>query len=189
MKNHCVKVQAMDIVMEQPAEKKKKPARKLTYKQRQFINEYIGGKHAGNGTQTALAVYGVGKKHGTDDPENTASAIASENLSKPMIQEVVEARLKAKDLTPELVLNTLLEDVGADMREWNPAVRLKATELLGRYLRMFSDKDIGQNTESFQEVGWGSVEAKDTQGIAPQEPTVGLDSINQGQGYIDKGKK
>ncbi len=52
---------------------------KLTKKQQGFVKDYL---ETGNGTQSALNNYD------TDD-ENTAAVIASENLRKPQIQEVI----------------------------------------------------------------------------------------------------
>ena len=51
--------------------------KKLTKKQRKFVNEYAD---TGNGTKSALLAYD------TDSPR-VAEAIASENLSKPIIIE------------------------------------------------------------------------------------------------------
>lgn len=66
--------------MEQTAQKKKSVARKpfvkrLSKKERGFINDYV---ETGNGVRSAL------KNYDTDDYK-TASAIASENLTKPRI--------------------------------------------------------------------------------------------------------
>lgn len=57
-----------------------------TIKQRQFVREYL--ENGGNGTQAALAVYDANN-------DNTAKAIASENLTKPTVREEI-ARVMAE---------------------------------------------------------------------------------------------
>lgn len=52
-----------------------------TIKQRKFVAEYL---KTGNGTQAALAVYN------TDSPE-VAGSIASDNLKKQRVQELIES--------------------------------------------------------------------------------------------------
>lgn len=57
-----------------------KPRTRATRKQKLFAEEYV--KTKGNGTQSALAVYD------TDSPR-VAEAIASENLSKPIVRREI----------------------------------------------------------------------------------------------------
>lgn len=61
-------------------------ATKLTKKQKEFVGEYL---QTGNGTQAALKAYNIGTKHGTEQPETVANAIAVENLQKPSIIEAI----------------------------------------------------------------------------------------------------
>lgn len=58
-------------------------SKKLTKKQKGFVKDYV---ETGNGTQAAL------KNYDTED-ENTAAAIASENLTKPKIEQAVTEAL------------------------------------------------------------------------------------------------
>jgi phage terminase small subunit len=68
--------------------KKKKP-RELTIKQRKFIDEVV---KTGNATESANKVYKTKNRH-------TAQVIGGENLSKPVIKQAIEDRLKvAKDM-------------------------------------------------------------------------------------------
>lgn len=99
---------------------------KLTDKQRLFVAEYITDFNASAAARRA----GYAGK--------TANRIASENLSKPVIQnaiqEAVETRLEALDITAERVLAELARIGFSDMRdytEWGArGVRLKnASEL------------------------------------------------------------
>lgn len=64
----------------------KKPRKKLTMKQELFAQKYV--ESHGNGTQSALEVYDT-----TDD--KTAQVIASENLSKPIVNERIQELTRA----------------------------------------------------------------------------------------------
>lgn len=77
--------------------KAKKP-KKLTKKQRGFVNDYVLDEH---GTKAALNNYD------TDKPE-VANAIAVENLQKPLIIEAIE--VKRKSLKQALVDAGINED-------------------------------------------------------------------------------
>lgn len=63
--------------------------RRLTLKQKGFIKEYVKTK---NGTEAVLKTYNTTDK-------STAGMIASENLSKPKIQEALEKALVKHDIT------------------------------------------------------------------------------------------
>jgi hypothetical protein len=85
---------------------KKKPIRikrgsksnRLTKKQQIFIDEYLKTE---NGTQSALKAYDVNNK-------KTAQAIASENLSKPLVIEVIQEKKQsiAERLSDDLLFET-----------------------------------------------------------------------------------
>jgi phage terminase small subunit len=62
-------------------------AKDLTKKQKGFIKDNI---ETGNATQAALNNYDIE----SDDPENVAGAIGSENLTKPKIQEALKPVLE-----------------------------------------------------------------------------------------------
>jgi phage terminase small subunit len=105
---------------------------KLTRKQALFVQEYLVDLNA---TQAAIkARY----------PKKTAGSVGSENLKKPEIQEAIE---KAQQERAKRV-NRTADDVLTDIRrigrkaeeagEFNPA--LKAAELEGKHLGMFTDK-------------------------------------------------
>lgn len=70
---------------------------KLTKKQRGFVKDYI---ETGNGTQSAMKNYDT-------ESENTAGAIASENLRKPKIAEVIKTL--AEQIPNELLIEKHLE--------------------------------------------------------------------------------
>ena len=108
---------------------------KLTPKQAAFVHEYLIDLNA---TQAAIRA-GYSQK--------TANRIATENLSKPVIQEALrearEAREKRSLITVEWVLAqiaSIAQDEEAQQRD-----RLKALELLGKHLGMWERRE---DTES-----------------------------------------
>jgi len=123
--------------------------KKLTPKQKAFAREYV---KEGNGTQAAIKA-GYSKK--------AAQEIAYENLRKPQIKEVIEAKqavlAEKAQVSAEFVINNFLEilDFNKQIEEFtqgdgeNVRVKkkmidaqaaLKATELLGKHLGLFVDK-------------------------------------------------
>lgn len=103
---------------------------KLTPKQAAFVHEYLMDLNA---TQAAIRA-GYSKK--------TANRIATENLSKPVIQEAIQeardAREKRSMITVEWVLAqiaSIAQDEEAQQRD-----RLKALELLGKHLGMWEKR-------------------------------------------------
>lgn len=99
-------------------------------RQQKFVDEYCVDFNA---TQAALKA-GYSQK--------TAYSIGQENLKKPEIKQAIEERLQKNvhknDITVELVLNGIKEIAfGKDVK---PNDRLKAMELLGKYLKLFTDK-------------------------------------------------
>lgn len=124
-----------------PKEKKKK----LTLKQRKFTAEYL---KTGNGTKAAIKA-GYSKK--------SAQEIASENLSKPIIQEAVASAAQKLGIDPEFVLGRLKQISDFNSRETVKTVvkgnieiqeeqmidanaAIRSTELLGKHLGIFSEK-------------------------------------------------
>lgn len=106
---------------------------KLTAKQERFCEEYLVDLNA---TQAAIrAGYS----------EKTANRIASQNLSKLVIQEKIEL-LKQNlaenvEITPQTVVEEIAKIGFADISKYIKASdKIKALELLGKYLGMFTDK-------------------------------------------------
>jgi len=97
-----------------------------------FCREYLIDLNA---TQACIRA-GYSKK--------TARSVGSENLTKPCIQKEIQ-RLKAKryekiDLTIDKVLKDLEYVRQKTLGEGQYSVSLKATELQGKHLAMFTDK-------------------------------------------------
>lgn len=102
----------------------------LTPKQRRFIDEYLIDLNA---TQAAIrAGYS----------EKTAPVIGSENLMKPYLREIIEQRQLEKTtqngITADYVLNNL-KDI-ADCQDEKTTDRIKSLELLGKHLKLFTEK-------------------------------------------------
>lgn len=122
---------------------------KLTFKQRQFIEEYIA--NGGNGQKAALAAYN------TQD-SNTARAIASENLIKPNIQGYIQSQSQKHEITEGLVLEKLRLAIDSE----DPVIMLKACEMAGKYLKMFDRDRQNENLRLLQhvkEISWGNLDA------------------------------
>lgn len=85
-------------------------ASKLTPKQAKFVKEYF--KNDGNGTKAALAAYNVKN-------EQTASAISTENLRKPLIAESLIKAAQRMGITEDKIMQPVvdaLDDENLDMR-------------------------------------------------------------------------
>lgn len=106
--------------------------KKLTSKQELFCKEYLIDL---NGTQAAIrAGYS----------EKTAYSIGHENLNKPEIQEYIqkisaERNLKVQ-ITAENVLQDIMDTRNIAAQQDRHSERLKANELLGKHLKLFTDK-------------------------------------------------
>jgi phage terminase small subunit len=127
-------------------------AEEMTDKQKLFVKEYMKDLNA---TQSAIrAGYS----------EDTARQIGSENLSKPYIQEAIEKEMKERtakvEIDAEYVLKGLKKVaercmqeeevmkydyekkslVGTGEYKFDSSGANKAFELLGKYLKLFTDK-------------------------------------------------
>lgn len=105
---------------------------KLTPKQALFCKEYLIDMNA---TQAAIR---------SGYSQRTAQQMGSENLSKPVIQEnlskLVKLRMDELDLTIEGVLQDIIDTRKSATDDDKHSDRLKANEMLGKYLKMWTDK-------------------------------------------------
>lgn len=132
--------------MTKPA-KKDNGRKKLTIKQAKFTKEYL---KTGNGVQAIKKAYGI-------KDSNTAGVMAHENLRKPNIQEAVQDAAAKLGINPEYVLGGIKEVFDFNKEKRVKAKRvgeeifheeemidaqasLKAGDLLGKHLKLFSDK-------------------------------------------------
>ncbi len=115
----------------------------LTLKQKRFVKEYLKD---GNGTRAAFKVYKVKNA-------NTAHAVASETLRSPTVIKAIKMKLRMEDVDERFIIERLIKETDDE----NAAVRLKALELLGKYLKLFTDKvDHSHVFDKVKEIGWGS---------------------------------
>ena len=105
---------------------------KLNERQKMFCKEYIIDLNA---TQASIrAGYS----------EKTARQMGSENLSKPYIQDEIASLIKEREERVKLTADKVLEDIERvrTLAEGSEqySVSLKASELQGKHLAMFTDK-------------------------------------------------
>lgn len=105
---------------------------KLTDRQKMFCKEYIVDLNA----KQACIRAGYSEK--------TAKQIGSENLSKPYLQEEIARLMKSREERVKLTADKVLEDIERvrTLAEGSEqySVSLKASELQGKHLAMFTDK-------------------------------------------------
>ena len=116
-------------------------AKRLTYKQREFVANYIKLK---NGTKAALKAYE------TNDYE-TANAISVENLQKPSIQEAIETAMVKMNLTPERAVKPIDEALNHEDLE----MRLKGSD---RGLKIMG---VGKDGGTKVNINFNNVASKD----------------------------
>jgi len=120
----------------------------LTPKQKDFANNYI---ETGNGTQSALKAY--------NSSYNGARAFASESLANPAIQGYIADKLVKKEVSAAFVLNKLIDS--AEIPDSSDPCRLKALELIGKHLRMFTDRvDHTVVFDKLSSIGWSDGDDK-----------------------------
>ena len=115
-------------------------SKKLTLKQKRFVDYYL---QTGNATKSA-------KLAGYTTNNNTLAVIGAENLIKPNIKRAIQAQLIKDKITPDYVLSgisTLAEQGSKD------SDKLRAYELLGKYLKLFTDVDNDKPTEIILKLG------------------------------------
>jgi phage terminase small subunit len=106
--------------------------KKLTAKQEMFCKEYLIDLNA---TQAAIrAGYS----------ENRASEIGYQQLQKTTIKDRIQKELDKRsqetDITAAYVLKTIKDTVEAAKEEGKHSDTLRGAELLGKHLKMFTDK-------------------------------------------------
>lgn len=111
--------------------------RPLTAKQRLFIDWYVSAEVNMNGTEAA-------RRAGYKGCDNQLAVAAYQNLRKPHIKREIDARIgkaaEGADVTVEKVLNDLESERTYAMRNGNVAAAIRASELQGKYLKMFTDR-------------------------------------------------
>jgi phage terminase small subunit len=113
------------------------PRAELTGKQVAFVAAYTG-EHLFNGTAAARA---AGYSSKTD---NGLANVAFQNLRKLQVWAAIRARLRtlyaSHDLSADRVLNDIELVRQESIRDRNWPAALRASELQGKYMAMFSEK-------------------------------------------------
>ena len=108
--------------------------KKLTHKQQRFIEEYLVDLNA---TQAAIRA-GYSKRR--------AAEIGYENLRKPQIQAAINKAMEEQSQRTQITADYVLKTIDDEMRrcvadpEHSAADVYKGAELLGRHLKLFTDK-------------------------------------------------
>jgi len=123
------------------------PPRRLTLKQRNFINEYLS--NGGNATQAALASY--------DTNYETARVMGSENLAKPSVRNEIERVLGNGAI--EQALKVTFEALYASTADGKPhwGGRLRAADMIFRLGHAYDRKTPEETEEVTVEVDWSGV--------------------------------
>ena len=109
----------------------------FTDKQKAFIKWYTSAAVKLNGTEAA-------RRAGYKGNDKTLAATAIENLGKPRIREEIDRILgeamAAADVTIEKVLRELQITYERASEAGNFSAAVRCLELMGKYLKMFSDR-------------------------------------------------
>lgn len=103
--------------------------KKLTVKQRVFVNEYLIDLNA-----TAAAIR-AGFKH-----SDIGRQLLTKNHVSEAITKALDERKKVSEITAEKVLNDIIRIGNSAEEAGKHSDALKARELLGKYLKLFTDK-------------------------------------------------
>lgn len=128
----------------------------LTPKQETFCREYLIDL---NGTQAAIRA-GYSEKTAN---EQASRLLADVNI-REIIQNSMDARAEVTLITAEDVLKDILETRKAAAADGKHSDRLKANELLGKHLKLFTDK-----VEHSGSIGLGDI-LKDIDGKSADLP-------------------
>lgn len=103
---------------------KKRP---LTIRQKKFVKAYV--QNEGNGKEAAKQVYNVSN-------DNSASQLASQNLSRPNVKSAVDEALKKHEITIDHAIKPIKEGLEATTRGDYPNhdIRLRASGMALRLL-------------------------------------------------------
>jgi phage terminase small subunit len=115
----------------------------LTQKQRLFVEAYLANPNA---TEAA-------RRAGYKGNDVTLGQVGAENLKKPQIAELLKVRVEEAIITADEILTGVKKIALHGKRE---ADQLKAFELLGKHLAMWTDKtqlsgEVTTNVRTFSE--------------------------------------
>src|SRR3989338_287917 len=102
---------------------------KLTLKQKRFVDYFI---ETANATEAAMRVYQTVNR-------NTARSIGAENLAKPAIKKVIEAKILQSMPYPDLFIKGQLFNIAND--GYSESSKLKALEMLAKMIGLYEEKE------------------------------------------------
>lgn len=124
--------------------------RQLTIKQKGFVKETIKTK---NPTEAVRRIYDIGSKGGSKEKkqfEQTARAIASQNLTKPVIQKSIEELLEQEGITKKEIVKVMK----GLLHSTDKRVQIQVLDQLHKILGIYSPekKMLLSKSEIFQEI-------------------------------------
>ena len=120
---------------------------KLSLKQQKFIDYYL---NTGNAYKSA-------KLAGYKGDDNTLRVIGAQNLTKHNVKQAIKSRLIKDKITPDYVLSGISTIADSSTKDND---RLKAYELLGKYLKLFTDNQDNKPTEIILKLGIADIDNK-----------------------------
>ena len=130
-------------------------SKKLTLKQQRFVDYYL---QTGNATKSA-------KLAGYNTNYQTLRQIGSDNLTNPYIQKAIQAKLIKDKINPTYVLSGISTIADTSKRDND---KLRAYELLGKYLKLFTDTEQDKPTEIILRLG----DSQPIQAIAHEQADI-----------------
>jgi len=130
-------------------------SKKLTLKQQRFVDYYL---QTGNATKSA-------KLAGYNTNYQTLRQIGSDNLTNPYIQKAIQAKLIKDKINPTYVLSGISTIADTSKRDND---KLRAYELLGKYLKLFTDTEQDKPTEIILRLG----DSQPMQAIAHEQADI-----------------
>ncbi len=128
--------------------------KKLTYKDRTFVKEFI--RNGGNQTDAAVAAYDAGSRTADtyEKQRNSAAVIASRKMKQSHIQSAIARLMDKKGLSDERLLDELSKGViaptNASVIDFNTKLRYIETGLKLRGHFDERDRDVSQTINFLQ---------------------------------------
>ena len=127
-------------------------------KARKFVEAYITSGF--KATEAARQTFNIGSKGGKN-PQRTAESMGSEYLRKPEVRKILAERLKEEYADKAFVMENLLKMA---KNAPSPRDRIRATELIGKCHKMFTDRQeierasleeiLEKQSKSAEKVDW-----------------------------------
>jgi len=132
--------------------KKEPKDRPLTQRQRAFVKDVIATK---NPTEAVRRNYNIGGKGGKKNAV-VARSIASENLTKPNIQNALQKELEKQGIDDGFLVGELKENIELSKKDGQYSTHLKGIELGARlkgHMKTSSKQGLNLNVIGFIDAG------------------------------------